>query len=73
MIFQCLTLCTKILMVKLYLITSLLPFCRVKDEDREYKKKIKTTGGGPPPTPPKPKEEISFAASMMAVDLAMGR
>lgn len=33
---------------------------------------MKTTGGGPPPTPPKPKEEISLAASMMSVDLAMG-
>ncbi|KAK4321028.1 hypothetical protein Pmani_008136 [Petrolisthes manimaculis] len=45
---------------------------KVKDEDREFKKKIKVTGGGCPPTPPKPTEEITLAASMMTVDLAMG-
>ncbi|KAK3870421.1 hypothetical protein Pcinc_024346 [Petrolisthes cinctipes] len=45
---------------------------KVKDEDREFKKKIKVTGGGCPPTPPKAMEEIALAASMMTVDLAMG-
>ncbi|KAK3890065.1 hypothetical protein Pcinc_005980 [Petrolisthes cinctipes] len=45
---------------------------KVKDEDREFKKKIKVTGGGCPPTPPKATEEIALAASMMTVDLAMG-
>ncbi|KAK3880938.1 hypothetical protein Pcinc_014588 [Petrolisthes cinctipes] len=45
---------------------------KVKDEDREFKKKIKVTGGGCPPTPPKATEEIALAASMMTADLAMG-
>lgn len=45
---------------------------RVKEEDREYKKKIKVTGGGPAPPPPKATEEIALAASMMQADLAMG-
>ena len=46
--------------------------CRVKQEDNEYKKKLKTTGGGSPPNPPEPSEEMALAASMMSEELAMG-
>lgn len=45
---------------------------RVKQEDNELKKKLKTTGGGRPPKPPQPSEEMAIATSMMGDELAMG-
>lgn len=49
-----------------------IAFLQVKEQERDFKKKISITGGGDPPSPPKPQEEIALAASMMAIDLAMG-
>lgn len=44
---------------------------RVKKEDQDYKRKVRTTGGGQPPTPPKYTEDMTLAASIMSADLEM--
>ena len=53
------------------IIFTIIFISRVKKEDQEFRKKIRTTGGGLAPQLPNYSEEMTITAAMMSADLEM--